>query len=131
MLKDMGVYFLESENEALLCVSDWHLGMVTDNIWNKYDIETCLDRVGVLYHKSKNYLRLNNVNKLHIMVLGDLINGAIHSTVRVASEENTCDQLIHASELLAELVNRLSHYVNEVHVYSTYGNHARNNGGIV
>ena len=125
MLEDNSDYYLEAENEALLCVSDWHLGMVTDNIWNQYNIDECINRVCKLYNKASSYLRLHNVNKLHIMVLGDLINGAIHSTVRVASEENTCDQLMHASELLAEMINRLSQFVNEVHVYSTYGNHAR------
>ena len=118
-------YNIGATNDALLCVTDWHLGMVTDNIWNKYDIKECVNRVGKLYSKAREYLTLHKVNKLHIMVLGDLVNGAIHSTVRVASEEDTCDQLMHASELLAELINRLSKHVNEVHVYSTYGNHAR------
>ena len=79
----------------------------------------------MLCRKAKEYLRLHSVDKLHILVLGDLISGSIHSSVRVASEENTCEQLMHVSELLAELVNELSYYVNEVHVYSTYGNHAR------
>ena len=125
MLHDNGECFLESNNDAILCVTDWHLGMVTDNIWNTYNIKICIDRVGKLYHKAKNYLRLHNVDKLYVMVLGDLINGSIHSTVRVASEEDTCNQLMHASELLAELISRLSDHVNEVHVYSTYGNHAR------
>lgn len=118
-------YHVGATNDALLCITDWHLGMVTDNIWNRYDIKECVDRVGKLYNKASKYLSLHKVNKLHVMVLGDLVNGAIHSTVRVASEEDTCDQLMHASELLAELINRLSKYVNEVHVYSTYGNHAR------
>lgn len=125
MLDGNGMYFVNTKNDAILCVTDWHLGMVTDNIWNKYDIETCIDRVGELYYKARNYLRLHNVDTLHIMVLGDLINGSIHSTVRVASEEDTCDQLMHAAELLAELISKLSDSVNKVHVYSTYGNHAR------
>lgn len=124
MLKNYGPYY-NAETDAVLCLTDWHLGMVTDNIWNKYDIQTCIERVGQLYRKAKSYLRLHNVGKLHIMVLGDLVHGSIHSTVRVASEEDTCNQLMHASELLAELINELSQYVNEVHVYSTYGNHAR------
>ena len=125
MIKDnYGVYYT-SENDAILCLTDWHFGMVTDNIWNVYNIQICKDRVNELYRKAKEYLRLHEVNKLHVLVLGDLINGSIHSTVRVASEEKTCEQLMHASELLAELIDSLSHYVNEVSVYSTYGNHAR------
>lgn len=124
-LTDNAIVYLEADNDALLCVSDWHLGMVTDNIWNAYNIQICQERINTLYNKAQKYLRLHNVNNLYIMVLGDLINGAIHSTVRVASEEDTCDQLMQASELLAELINGLSKHVNSVHVYSTYGNHAR------
>lgn len=125
MLKDNHGIYYTAENDAVLCLADWHFGMVTDNIWNKYNIQVCKDRVNELYRKAKEHLRLHNVNRLYIMVLGDLISGSIHSTVRVASEEDTCEQLMHVSELLAELINELSHYVNEVHVYSTYGNHAR------
>lgn len=125
MIKDnYGVYYT-AKHDAVLCLSDWHFGMVTDNIWNVYNVQICKDRVNTLFRKTKEYLRLHDVDTLHILVLGDLISGSIHSTVRVASEENACEQLMHASELLAELVDELSHYVNEVHVYSTYGNHAR------
>ena len=41
------------------------------------------------------------------------------------SEEDTCDQLMHVSELIAEAVNDLSSIVNSVVVYSCYGNHLR------
>ena len=36
-------YFLHDDNycEALLVLSDWHFGMTTDNIWNKYNISIC------------------------------------------------------------------------------------------
>lgn len=125
MLKDNCEVYYTAYDDALLCLADWHFGMVTDNIWNVYNTQICVDRVNVLYRKAKEYLRLHDVDKLHILVLGDLISGGIHSSVRVASEENTCEQLMHVSELLAELINELSHHVNEVHVYSTYGNHAR------
>lgn len=114
-----------SDNEALLILSDWHYGMVTDNIWNQFNVDICKQRVDELCQKAKSYLKTHHVNTLHIMLLGDFINGSIHSTVRVASEENTCEQLMHVSELLAETIFELSSVVNEVKVYSTYGNHAR------
>ncbi|MBQ0090708.1 MAG: hypothetical protein KBT27_15385 [Prevotellaceae bacterium] len=118
------IYF-DANNDAVLCLTDWHFGMVTDNIWNKFNVDICIERINTLCEKSKAYLRLHNVNKLHVLLLGDFIHGAIHSTARVASEEETSDQLMHVSELIAELVDELSSSVNEVYVYSTYGNHAR------
>ena len=125
MLEQDEEVFSEATEEALLCCSDWHFGLVTNNIWNEYNIDICVQRVNILLNKVITYCRLHNVNKLHIMLLGDFINGAIHVSSRVASEENTCNQLMQVSELLAEFINALSTCVNEVYVYSTYGNHAR------
>ncbi len=116
---------ITSNNEAVLVLTDWHFGMVTDNIWNKYNTEICVERVNTLFQKASIYLRQHNIKTLHIILLGDFIHGAIHTSARVASEEDTCDQLMKVSEILAELINGLSQSVNNVYVYSTYGNHAR------
>ena len=29
------------ENEAVICFSDWHYGMVCDNAWNRYNTDIC------------------------------------------------------------------------------------------
>ena len=115
----------ESIEEALLCLSDWHYGEVTDNIWNTYNIEICLQRASKLFNKVSSALREHDIRTLHIALLGDFVHGSIHTTCRVASEENTCEQLMHVSEVLANFINAISVYVDNVNVYSTYGNHAR------
>lgn len=114
-----------SNKEALLCCSDWHYGQTSSNIWNEYNIEICLQRIAQLFDSAVNAIKEHQVRVLHIALLGDLVNGAIHTGTRVASEENTCDQLMHVSEILANFINEISVYVDEVNVYSTYGNHAR------
>lgn len=114
-----------SDKEAVLLLSDWHYGQVSDNIWNKYNTDICIDRASTLFKKVYNALKEHSISKVHIVLLGDLINGSIHTTCRVASEENTCEQLMNVSELLARFINAVSKCVNEVNVYSTYGNHAR------
>ena len=114
-----------SSEEAVLVLSDWHYGQVSNNIWNKYDTNICLQRVSKLFDKVSMALREHDIKSLHIVLLGDFVNGAIHTTSRVASEESTCEQLMHVSEILANFINALSVYVEEVNVYSTYGNHAR------
>lgn len=114
-----------SEEEAVLCLSDWHYGQVSNNIWNSYDIDICKQRVAKLFEKVSIALEEHCIQTLHIALLGDFINGAIHVGSRVAAEENACEQLMHVSELLANFINALSVYVGKVNVYSTYGNHAR------
>ena len=114
-----------SDEEAVLLLSDWHYGQVSDNIWNTYNVNICKERVTKLFDKVSYALQKHSIKTLHIVLLGDFVNGSIHTTCRVASEENTCDQLMHVSELLANFINALSVYVDNVNVYSTYGNHAR------
>lgn len=115
----------KSSEEAVLCLSDWHYGQVSNNIWNTYNTEICKERVVKLFDKVSSALQEHSIKTLHIALLGDFVSGAIHTGVRVASEENTCDQLMHVSEVLANFINAVSVYVDEINVYSTYGNHAR------
>ena len=114
-----------SNEEAVLCLSDWHYGQVSNNIWNEYNTEICNSRVSKLFDKVSSALREHDVSTLHVALLGDFVNGAIHTGSRVAAEENTCEQLMHVSEILANFINALSVYVDNVNIYSTYGNHAR------
>ena len=114
-----------SNEEAVLALSDWHYGQISNNIWNSYNTDICKQRVASLFDKVSSVLQKHSIKTLHIVLLGDFINGAIHVGSRVAAEENACEQLMHVSELLANFINALSAYVDKVNVYSTYGNHAR------
>lgn len=113
------------DNEAVLVFCDWHYGMVADNVFNRYNTEICKARVAKVVNAAIDRIILHKCKKLHIMVNGDLLHGAIHESARVASEELTCDQLMQVSEILAQAVLELSRFVNEVDVHCTYGNHAR------
>lgn len=114
-----------SDNEAVLVFGDWHYGMTTDNAFNRYDTEVCKQRVCRVVEKVVKRLVIHNCNRLHVVVLGDLFHGAIHTNARVASEELVCDQIMEVSEILAQAINELSRYVQDTFVYMTYGNHGR------
>ena len=114
-----------TSKEAVLFISDVHYGMITDNMWNKYDVHICKKRLEKLTEKATNVCLFQGVRRLHVVLLGDMCHGAIKTSCRVASEEGTIDQLMHVSELLAQVIDKLASVVPEVDVYSTYGNHAR------
>ena len=122
---DLQVVETDKDNEAILVFCDWHYGMTTHNVWNEYSTEICKRRVRDVVERAIERLTLHRCSKLHVVVLGDLIHGAIHVSARVASEELVCDQIMQASEILAQSINELSRYVDETKVYVTYGNHAR------
>jgi hypothetical protein len=117
--------FNHSDKEAVICFADWHYGMTTDNIFNIYNTEICKQRVEQFIVKAKKYITLHKPSKLHVLLLGDSAHGAIHTGVRVSSEEDTCDQLMHVAEIMAEAINELANEVKFTYVYSTYGNHLR------
>ena len=120
------IWFKSNVNkEAVLCWADWHYGMVADNVWNTYNTDICKQRVKKLVEITKEFLKLNKVDRLTILTLGDAAHGSIHVGCRVKSEEDTCDQLMHVSELMSEAINELSTVVNHIDVYSCYGNHLR------
>ena len=118
-------YAMSSEQEAVLVLADWHYGSVTDNIWNQYDPDICIQRAKKIITKAAVRLCAHDCRKLHIVILGDMVSGGIHTDCRVQSNELVADQIMHVSEILAQSIFELSRVVDEVYVYSTYGNHGR------
>lgn len=114
-----------SDNEAVLVFADWHYGMTTDNVFNKFNTNICRERIKKVVYSAKQRLLLHKCKRLHIVVLGDLVHGAIHTSARVASEELVCEQMMQVSEVLAQSIGELSRCVENVVVYVTYGNHGR------
>lgn len=123
--KDYEPQVITKGNEAILVLCDWHYGMATDNAFNTYNTAICKERVQKVVNATVQRMQLHQCDTLHIVVLGDLVHGAIHTSARVAAEELVCDQLMNVSEILAQAIEHLSWYVNNTKVYMTYGNHAR------
>ena len=118
-------YQTKGYKDAVVCFSDWHYGLVTDNIWNTYNTEICKKRVSKCVEYMKRHLKDNNVGALHIVLLGDAAHGAIHVSARVKSEEDVCDQIMNVSEIMAQAIIELKSVVGCVIVHSCYGNHMR------
>lgn len=128
--KEMPLVFTPPVNNnvdktAILVFSDWHYGLKTNNIWNTYNTEICRQRVKTCVEKAIEYIKLFNISHLIVCSTGDAYHGNIHVSCRVASEEETCDQLMHVAELMAQSIEELSWYVDNVDFYSCYGNHCR------
>ena len=112
------------ESEAVLLISDWHKGQVSDNYFNKFNDEIFHQRVEHLMNKTREYCKLNNIKTIHIMTLGDMINGRIHVQTRIESQENLIEQTIGVTEALSHLFNNLSQEFN-LELYFCRGNHDR------
>ena len=110
------IYYLDTDthNEGILCISDWHYGIQIDNFFNKYDVNICRERVNKLLKRVIEIGTKENIEKLHVVNLSDLICGRIHLTLRLESREDIISQTMDVAEILAEFLTELSkHFIVE------------------
>lgn len=117
--------YIKGDIEASLIISDWHLGLECSNYWNTFNYEVARKRIEKLKQKVINYCRLHSVKTLHIEILGDMINGAIHLGTRVESEEDVMSQSMRCAEIVSTFVYDISKEIENVKVYTVNGNHGR------
>ena len=110
--------------EAVLLLSDLHIGIVNDNHWNKYDSEIMKERMSYLKQRVIQIALENNINRIRVCCIGDIISGLIHSTIRLENRENVVEQTILATEVICELLQSLS-TLFKVDLYYAVGNHER------
>ena len=63
-------------------------------------------------------------------LMGDLISGQIHPSIRVENRENIVSQIVGVSELIADFLYLLAHCFDKVHVNAVDGNHSRLEGDL-
>lgn len=114
-----------NNNEAVLLISDLHIGVECDNFYNTYNSKVASERLSKLANETIKYCARNKVKRLNILNLGDLIHGIIHTSARVEQEMDVISQVMTASELLAETLNLLQNAAPEVVYRSCSDNHSR------
>lgn len=114
-----------ADNAGILCCSDWHVGLVTTNIHNQYNDLIMLKRVKELTERSIEYGKLNKINQMNVLLLGDIINGNIHIQNRITNSIDIVSQTINATEVISQMLIELRKNFNEVRVFWTRGNHDR------
>ena len=113
------------KKEAILLLSDLHIGVDCDNYYNKYDNSTAKDRLEKLVSNVSHYCKINNAYKLNILNLGDCISGIIHTSSRIEQSMDVIEQVMTASELIAQTLNALSSLDIIITYRSVFDNHSR------
>ena len=115
----------KSDNEAMVVISDEHIGMKIDSKFNTYNIEIAKERLAKLQKETMDRVEKEGINKLYIAHLGDGIHGAIHTTARIESEENVIQQIITLAHMLESFVEDFVQKGIDVTFCSVAGNHTR------
>ena len=115
-----------SQNHAIYAMlSDIHYGIQFSNKAGSYDSDIATTRV-MQYAEDICQLGFgNDIDTVYVSLMGDMISGNIHQTIRLENREDLVRQVIGASELAAAFLLRLSKSFANVYVNSVPGNHSR------
>lgn len=115
----------ECEAEAVALLSDVHLGMQIDELCNTYNMEIAAKRIDKWVNDVARYCKANNVRRLNVINLGDMISGEIHPSIRIMQECDVAKQVMVAGEMLANALAKLQSCAPEVYYRSVSDNHSR------
>ena len=118
-------YQAKKNTEAILMLSDWHIGQEANNFYNTYNAKVAKERVDKLAAETIHYCELYGVDTLHILNLGDLIEGLIHVNARVEQQMDVAEQLTFVGELLANFLVALEPRIPHITYRSVTDNHSR------
>lgn len=111
--------------EAVLLISDWHLGAKIDNPFNSYNLDIARKRIAKLRETTIRYCQEHKVKCLHVVNLNDLIAGNIHISGRLEQETDVIKQVVIASEELSKLLSELQKAAPSIVYHSCTDNHSR------
>ena len=114
-----------NKKAGILVISDWHYGIMIDNVWNKFDPEIATERISYLLDETLAKCVQENISELYVVNLGDMIAGRIHAQIRIQSRYDVITQTINVTEILAEFLSSLANNLDKVHYYSCWDNHSR------
>lgn len=124
-LEYVPVHTDQKSHEAVLLLSDLHIGVKCDNWYNTYNTEIAKIRLQMLVESVISTCKLYNVQVLNVCNLGDMVHGIIHTNARVEAELNVVDQVLKAAELISEVLNLLQEAAPKIVYRSVIDNHSR------
>lgn len=117
--------FTSGTTEAVVMISDWHIGNCFDLFMNSYNYEIAVKRVEKYLNKVVEQIKRNNVKKVNVINLGDSVNGFLRTTNRIENEFDIAQQVIKATELVAQFLAKIAENVPEITYRSVLDNHGR------
>lgn len=106
-------------------LSDIHYGITFESRVGIYNSDIASERVMKYAKRIVEIGKMNHADTCYVSLMGDMVSGIIHHTIRIENRENVIDQVIGVSELTAAFLYELSNHFNTVYVNSVSGNHSR------
>lgn len=113
----------QNDKSIYVMLSDIHYGISFNSISGKYDSEIASERI---MKYAANIIDIGKeCNICYVSLMGDMVSGNIHQSVRIENKENMIEQIVGVSELVAFFLYKLAENFECVYVNSVDGNHSR------
>jgi hypothetical protein len=116
--------------EGILPIGDTHYGKevlikgLKGEILNEYNDKVFESRMWKLLDETKQIVHKEELNKLHILLMGDLIDGILRMSQLQSLQYGIVDSTMKFAEFIANWLNELSQIV-DIELYSVLGNHSQ------
>ncbi|MDY4127627.1 metallophosphoesterase [Peptostreptococcus porci] len=111
-----------SGNDGIIILSDLHIGIEVNNSVNEYNIDIAKERLNKIVYKTIENGKRHNIDKLFVVLNGDLLSGELHSSIKLSNAETLTSQIVLVSEIISEVIKKLSDNFF-VSVIQNNGNH--------
>lgn len=116
----------EDQQKAIVgMLGDIHYGLEFHNRLGDYSSDIAKGRVMDYADFLIELGAKNNISDIYVPLMGDLVSGIIHNTIRIENRENLIEQIMGVSELIATFLLQLSLHFDNIYVISVDGNHSR------
>ena len=116
---------IDSKNEYLLTLSDIHYGEKFELFRNEYSPEAFQERLEILCTDIISFIKKHNISKLHIVSLGDIIQGMIRISDLKINDSAVVKSVVEISRLIAQFLNELSEFSEIEYYHVTSSNHSQ------
>ena len=117
--------FTNREREAVVLISDWHIGDKFRLFCNNYNFQIATHRIEKYANDIIRKCEIFNIRKIHVLNLGDTINGALRVPDRITNEFSLDQQIIRGVELISQFLKMIGEAVPEITYRSVLDNHGR------
>lgn len=115
----------KKEKIGLLGIADFHFGKIFNSINNKYSEEIFYERMNKLISETIELCKEQNISHLHVLNLGDDIEGMTLRISQLASlQDGMTDQTIKVARFIVKFLTELSKYITITYHHTMCGNHS-------
>lgn len=114
-----------NSKEYVLTIADMQCGAKFELPTNKYSIGECRRRFNYLTDHVVDYIGHHGITKLHVIELGDTIQGMLRVSDIQLNESSVVEATVAAARMIADFLNRLSDYCYVEYYHVPTSNHAQ------